>query len=228
MSGRFVSNELVHTVSRSSHLNWVDWVKILILSFFQVTVDHPQVTTSHPELRSSTNHGGVKSIGSPELKKSMSPLPQQVSLHQFKPVVPAHAKIDHHHVDMHPAQSISDIYMGSGIGGTVQAVGHLSSGASNYSQISISTSIYRINVRDDLNIAFLLWIFAGHTVTIIVMVCAGFLILMISLGVVRVRAARRRAQQEETAADTEMAWDDSALTITVNPMEVNRIHIINP
>ena len=184
-----------------------------------MTVDHPQVTTARPESRSSTNHGGFKPVGSSESKKSsgMSPQPQQVSLHQFKPVVPAHAKIDRHHVDMHPVQSISDIYMGSGIGGTVQAVGHLSSGAGKY----LSNMHYKLKISHFKNIySFLVVYFTGHTVTIIVMVCAGFLILMISLGVVRVRAARRRAQQEETAADTEMAWDDSALTITVNPMEV--------
>lgn len=32
-------------------------------------------------------------------------------------------------------------------------------------------------------------------------------------------AKRRRAAGEELAAETEMAWDDSALAITVNPME---------
>lgn len=60
---------------------------------------------------------------------------------------------------------------------------------------------------------------ATHAVTVIIVVCVGFLLFMIVLGVIRVRAAHHRSQQEDIA-DTEMAWDDSALNITVNPMEV--------
>lgn len=47
--------------------------------------------------------------------------------------------------------------------------------------------------------------------------------LMIALGVIRIRAAHNRATQEEIQ-ETEMAWDDSALNIIVNPMEVSVIH----
>ncbi|XP_037089773.1 calsyntenin-1-like, partial [Pollicipes pollicipes] len=57
---------------------------------------------------------------------------------------------------------------------------------------------------------------ASHAVTIIIVVCIGFLVSMIVLGVIRIRAAHRH---QEESADAEMAWDDSALNITVNPME---------
>lgn len=60
----------------------------------------------------------------------------------------------------------------------------------------------------------------SHAVTIIVVVCVGFLLFMIVLGVIRIRAAHHRSSTEE-AQDSEMTWDDSALTITVNPMEVS-------
>jgi len=59
---------------------------------------------------------------------------------------------------------------------------------------------------------------AGHAVTIIIVVCVGFLMFMVVLGVIRVRAAHARHTSEEVA-DAEMAWDDSSLNITVNPME---------
>lgn len=59
---------------------------------------------------------------------------------------------------------------------------------------------------------------AGHAVTIIIVVCVGFLVFMVVLGVIRVRAAHTRHTHEDVA-DAEMAWDDSSLNITVNPME---------
>ena len=59
----------------------------------------------------------------------------------------------------------------------------------------------------------------GHLLLALVLLAVSLVLAVLVVGVVKLRAnsGRQRAEEQEV----EMAWDDAALNITVNPLEVS-------
>ena len=65
-------------------------------------------------------------------------------------------------------------------------------------------------------------------IIVVCIVCVGFVSLLIVLGVMRIRNTKRHSQRDNVNVDEkqEMEWDNSALTITVNPMDQQEVCIL--
>ncbi|XP_002941239.2 calsyntenin-2 [Xenopus tropicalis] len=64
--------------------------------------------------------------------------------------------------------------------------------------------------------------------TIVLVACVSILVIIVVLGIFRLRAVHQHDfQEKEAVKDDELTWDDSALTITVNPMEKYETHGTN-
>jgi hypothetical protein len=62
-------------------------------------------------------------------------------------------------------------------------------------------------------------VMASGAVAIVVVVCIGFLLVVIVVGILRMKGVRRRSPKRGRArSDEGLVWDDSGMNITVNPV----------
>lgn len=63
---------------------------------------------------------------------------------------------------------------------------------------------------------------APPAATVVIVVCIAALVVIVVIGVYRIHATHQEGsrEDEDEVKDPEADWDNSALTITVNPMEV--------
>uniref|UniRef100_A0AAQ4NWK1 Calsyntenin-2 n=1 Tax=Gasterosteus aculeatus aculeatus TaxID=481459 RepID=A0AAQ4NWK1_GASAC len=69
---------------------------------------------------------------------------------------------------------------------------------------------------------------APPAATVVIVVCIAALVVIVVIGVYRIHATHQEGsrEDEEEVKDTEEDWDNSALNITVNPMEVGLLFFI--
>ncbi len=57
--------------------------------------------------------------------------------------------------------------------------------------------------------------------TVVIVMCIAALVVVVVLGIYRIHLTHQQeVKLAETAKEADVTWDESALTITVNPMEV--------